>query len=183
MQDEKHLSSGKAPSPHCDLRSFLRPRYISSVREVHLREEQILKIPMSVMAAAAGLTLLTLPAAADTMTFKAPLSASEEVAAEPEQRNGEYRGNIRYIIEETVLQGLLFRTDRFCHRGAFPRAGRKGKNAGVAAPVDAAKSPFEGSATLTDAQAGDLTKGDWYFKVHTAENKGGEIRGQMTKGP
>jgi len=130
------------------------------------------------MAAAAGLTLLTLPAAADTMTFKAPLSASEEVAAEPEQRNGEYRGNIRYIIEETVLQGLLFRTDRFCHGPA-----EKGKNAGVAAPVDAAKSPFEGSATLTDAQAGDLTKGDWYFKVHTAENKGGEIRGQMTKGP
>ena len=138
---------------------------------------------MSVMAAAAGLTLLTLPAAADTMTFKAPLSASEEVAAEPEQRNGQYRGNIRYIIEETVLQGLLFRTDRPCHRGAFHRPAEKGKNAGVVAPVDAAKSPFEGSATLTDAQAGDLTKGDWYFKVHTAENKGGEIRGQMTKGP
>jgi hypothetical protein len=65
----------------------------------------------------------------------------------------------------------------------FHGPAEKGKNAGVAAPVDAAKSPFEGSATLTDAQAGDLTKGDWYFKVHTAENKGGEIRGQMTKGP
>jgi hypothetical protein len=48
-------------------------------------------------------------------------------------------------------------------------------------PVDAAKSPFEGSATLTDPQAADLMKGEWYFNVHTAENKGGEIRGQMVK--
>jgi hypothetical protein len=44
-----------------------------------------------------------------------------------------------------------------------------------------AKSPFEGDATLTDAQASDLMAGKWYFNIHTAANKGGEIRGQVTK--
>ena len=38
-----------------------------------------------------------------------------------------------------------------------------------------------GSATLTDAQAADLMAGKLYVNIHTAANKGGEIRGQMTK--
>ena len=56
-----------------------------------------------------------------------------------------------------------------------------GKNAGVAVPIAPATSPLEGSATLTDAQAADLMAGKWYVNVHTAANKGGEIRGQLTK--
>ena len=59
-----------------------------------------------------------------------------------------------------------------------------GKNAGVAVPIfagGAAKSPFEGSATLTDAQAKELMGGEWYANIHTANNKAGEIRGQMAK--
>ena len=40
---------------------------------------------------------------------------------------------------------------------------------------------FEGSATLTDAQADELLAGKWYVNVHTAANKGGEVRGQVTK--
>ena len=42
-------------------------------------------------------------------------------------------------------------------------------------------SPLKGEATLTDAQAADLAAGKWYFNVHTAANKGGEIRGQVMK--
>jgi hypothetical protein len=56
-------------------------------------------------------------------------------------------------------------------------------NAGVVVPVSGAMaSPLKGEATLTDAQAADLAAGKWYFNVHTAANKGGEIRGQVTKG-
>jgi hypothetical protein len=44
-----------------------------------------------------------------------------------------------------------------------------------------ATSPFEGEATLNDAQASDLMAGKWYINIHTAANKGGEIRGQVTK--
>ena len=57
-----------------------------------------------------------------------------------------------------------------------------GKNAGVAVAIpNAASSPAEGSATLTDAQAADLMAGKFYINVHTAANPGGEIRGQVTK--
>jgi hypothetical protein len=56
-----------------------------------------------------------------------------------------------------------------------------GKNAGVAVPISNTASGSEGSATLTDAQAADLTGGKYYVNVHTAANPGGEIRGQVTK--
>jgi hypothetical protein len=57
-------------------------------------------------------------------------------------------------------------------------------NAGVVVPVKgSAASPIKGSETLTDAQAADLTAGRWYFNIHTAANKGGELRGQVVKGP
>jgi hypothetical protein len=55
----------------------------------------------------------------------------------------------------------------------------KGTNAGVLVPVDAKASPFTGSATLTDEQAKDFADGMVYFNIHTAKNKGGEIRGQL----
>src|ERR1700730_13539199 len=56
-------------------------------------------------------------------------------------------------------------------------------NAGIVVPVAGARaSPLKGEATLTDAQAADLAAGKWYFNVHTAANKGGEIRGQVMKG-
>jgi hypothetical protein len=57
-----------------------------------------------------------------------------------------------------------------------------GKNAGVAVAIpNAGSSPVEGSATLTDAQAADLTAGKYYVNIHTAANPGGEIRGQVSK--
>ena len=57
-----------------------------------------------------------------------------------------------------------------------------GKNAGVEVPIaNAGTSPVSGSATLTEAQAADLTGGKMYVNVHTAANPGGEIRGQVMK--
>ncbi|MBI5263831.1 MAG: CHRD domain-containing protein [Bradyrhizobium sp.] len=57
-----------------------------------------------------------------------------------------------------------------------------GKNAGVAVAIpNATKSPVEGSATRTDAQAADLLAGKYYINIHTQANPAGEIRGQVTK--
>jgi CHRD domain len=57
-----------------------------------------------------------------------------------------------------------------------------GANAGVKVAIpNATSSPVEGSATLTDEQAADLTGGKYYINIHTAANPGGEIRGQVTK--
>ena len=55
-------------------------------------------------------------------------------------------------------------------------------NAGVVVPVkEITPGTLKGEATLTDAQAADLEAGKWYFNIHTAANKGGEIRGQVMK--
>lgn len=54
-----------------------------------------------------------------------------------------------------------------------------GANAGVVLPFANAASPIEGQATLTPAQAADLSTGKWYANIHTAANPAGEIRGQM----
>jgi hypothetical protein len=48
-------------------------------------------------------------------------------------------------------------------------------------PATSLASPIKGEAVLTDAQVADLASGKWYFNIHTAENKGGEIRGQVIK--
>jgi CHRD domain len=65
--------------------------------------------------------------------------------------------------------------------GHFHGPAEIGANAGVVLPwTGPIASPLEGSATLTPAQAADLTAGKWYANIHTAANPGGEIRGQMT---
>ena len=56
-----------------------------------------------------------------------------------------------------------------------------GKSSGVEIPIKGeVTSPIKGEKTLTDAEAKNLTDGMTYFNVHTAANKGGEIRGQVT---
>lgn len=65
--------------------------------------------------------------------------------------------------------------------GHFHGPAAKGENAGVAIPFENPASPIKGSAVLTDAQAADLLSGKYYVNIHTAANKGGEIRGQVEK--
>jgi len=54
-----------------------------------------------------------------------------------------------------------------------------GANAPPVVPFASPASPITGTATLTDEQAAQLMAGKWYVNVHTAANKGGEIRGQI----
>ena len=57
-----------------------------------------------------------------------------------------------------------------------------GANAGVAVSFGAnVASPIAGTGKMTDAQLADLQAGKCYVNVHTAANKGGEIRGQLSK--
>ncbi len=66
--------------------------------------------------------------------------------------------------------------------GHFHGPADAGANAGVAVPFEGdLASPIKGSATLTETQAADLMAGKYYINLHTAANKGGEIRGQVTK--
>lgn len=59
-----------------------------------------------------------------------------------------------------------------------------GQNAAVVVPISAPlANPITGSATLTPAQAADLSAGKWYVNLHTAANPNGEVRGQVGVGP
>ena len=121
---------------------------------------------------------------AEMVNFEADLNAASEVPPNDSKGSGSTTATYDTASKKLCYKGSYSgltgpATAAHCHGPAEP-----GNNAGVQIPVfsDAtAKSPFEGEATLTDAQASDLMAGKWYFNVHTAANKGGEIRGQVTK--
>jgi CHRD domain len=55
-----------------------------------------------------------------------------------------------------------------------------GKNAGVVVPLgNNPTSPIHGTAKLTPEQEQQLTAGQYYVNVHTKNNPGGAIRGQL----
>ena len=128
---------------------------------------------------ALGTVALSAPAFADKM--KATLNAASEVPPNASPATGtadiDFDPATKKVSWKLTYTGLTGpATMAHFHGPAEP-----GKNAGVAVPIAPASSPSEGSATLTDAQAADLVAGKYYVNVHTDANKGGEIRGQVTK--
>jgi CHRD domain len=119
-------------------------------------------------------------ASAEKLT--ATLSGKSEVPATTSSGTGtadlDYDAATKKLTWKLTYSGLSGpATAAHFHGPAEP-----GKNAGVAVAIpNAASSPVEGSATLTDAQAADLLAGKLYVNIHTAANPGGEIRGQVTK--
>jgi hypothetical protein len=120
------------------------------------------------------------PAFADKM--KATLSGATEVPANTSTGKGaadiDYDATTKKMSWKLTYSGLTGPATA----AHFHGPAEAGKNAGVALAIpNATSSPTEGSATLTDAQAADLTAGKYYVNIHTAANPGGEIRGQVTK--
>ena len=128
----------------------------------------------------AGLAL-TAPASAEMMTMKVNLNAASEVP--PNTSAGKGTADVTYDTASKKLSWKMNYSDLTgpATMAHFHGPAEAGKNAGVLVPIAPATSPSEGSATLTDAQAADLMAGKMYINVHTEANKGGEIRGQVTK--
>jgi len=122
------------------------------------------------------------PASAEMMKMTTALTSAAEVP--PNTSPGKGTAEVSYDtaskkLSWTVTYSGLTGPATAAH---FHGPAEPGKNAGVAVPIpDIAKSPAEGSAMLTEAQAADLLAGKYYVNIHTAANKGGEIRGQLTK--
>jgi hypothetical protein len=126
--------------------------------------------------------LLTAGVSAETVSYKAELKGSEEVPATDSKGSGTaavtYDTATKLLSWKVTYAGLSGpATAAHIHGPAEP-----GKNAGVAIGFAKPESPIEGSATLTEEQAANLAAGKLYINVHTAANKGGEIRGQVTAG-
>lgn len=121
-------------------------------------------------------------AKAEMVKMKAPLSASTEVP--PNNSKGSGNGDFTYDTTSKKLSWTITHKDTtgpvtagHIHGPAAP-----GANAGVAVPLQNANaSPIKGEATLTDQQAAELMAGRMYVNLHTDANKGGELRGQITK--
>lgn len=121
------------------------------------------------------------PAFAENMTMKVKLSGAEEVP--PTKTSGTGNADVTY---DTASKKLSWKMTYSGLTGPatmahFHGPAEPGKNAPVLVPITPPTSPSEGSATLTDAQAAELMAGKMYINVHTEANKGGEIRGQVTK--
>jgi hypothetical protein len=136
----------------------------------------------AVAIAAAALTGCTvLDRQSNLVAFTTQLRGANEVPANSSTGSGsvdavfDKKTNLfRWKVNYTGLTGPAT-------AGHFHGPAAIGANAGVALPwPNPIRSPLEGSATLTPAQAADLLAGRWYANIHTATHPGGEVRGQMT---
>ena len=131
-----------------------------------------------------ALCLVSGAAQAETKIFKATLSGASEVPPTTSAGTGTATatldtatGKLVWDVTYSGLTGPAMAAH--IHGPADP-----GQNAGVVVPFKGKlASPIKGSATLTAAQMADLEAGKYYVNIHTAANKGGEIRGQLQPAP
>lgn len=137
---------------------------------------------MTVAAAALLATAVTWGyAQAATQTYTGMLSGKAEVPPTTSSGSGTATvtldpatKEITYNVTYSGLTGPAAAAHIHCGAAA-------GANSGVAVAFPNPASPITGHATLTDAQMADLEAGKCYVNVHTAANKGGEVRAQLTK--
>jgi len=140
----------------------------------------ILRSSLTALTCAVALAIAS-PIMAANVNLKADLKGSSEVPPTDSKGTGSVTATFDTASKKLSWKGSVSGLTGPATAAHF-HSGEVGKNGGVAVPIAGAdKGSFEGSATLTDAQAEDLMAGKWYVNVHTAANKGGEIRGQVSK--
>ncbi len=125
------------------------------------------------------------PSYAETMQFKATMNGSSEVPPNQTAGTGSFTATFDSATKKLSWKGTFSGLTGDVMAAHFHGPAEPGKNAGVLVWISTKgtplKSPFEGSATLTDDQISDLMSGRLYVNFHTAANPGGELRGQLTK--
>jgi len=140
----------------------------------------ILRCSVATLAFAGALAFAS-PSMAAMTTFKVNMSGKTEVPPNTTAGSGTVTATYDSDSKKLTWKGNYSGLTGPATAAHFHGPAAAGKNAGVMIPIAPATSPLEGSATLNDAQAKALMDGDMYVNVHTAANKGGEIRGQLTK--
>jgi hypothetical protein len=113
--------------------------------------------------------------------FDATLDGAQEVppvatagTGKAELHFNERTLTLQWTVTYSGLSGPV--TGAHIHGPAGP-----GQNAGIRIPFtgNLNVSPIRGEAKLTPQQANELTAGQWYVNLHTAQHPGGEVRGQL----
>ena len=140
---------------------------------------------MAAMALALAALVAAPSAEAKTMTYRVVMNGKSETPATTSKGTG--HGTVKYDDATKELSWNITYSGLSGDATAahFHGPAKPGVAAGVLVPIGpkggAILSPIIGSATLTDDQATALTGGLMYFNVHTKDNPGGEIRGQVVK--
>lgn len=140
----------------------------------------ILKSAAAALACAGAVALAT-PSMAAMVNFKASLNGKAEVPANSATGTGTVTATYDSDSKKLSWKGSYSGLTGPATAAHFHGPAAAGKNAGVMVPISPSGPSFEGSATLNDAQAKALMDGQLYVNIHTAANKAGEIRGQLTK--
>ena len=120
-------------------------------------------------------------ASAATVKFQATLSPTAEVPPTKSTGSGEATASLDTATHELTYDVTFKGLEGDATAAHIHGPAEAGKNAGLAVPLGSApKSPIHGSAKLTPEQEKDLTAGMLYVNVHTKDNPGGAIRGQLT---
>jgi hypothetical protein len=142
-------------------------------------KSNILRSALTVLACSAALALPS-PSFAETVKLKADMKGASEIPPATSKGAGSVAATYDTATKKLSWKGSYKDLSGPATMAHF-HSGEAGKNGPVVVPISPSSSPFEGSATLTDIQAAELMAGKWYVNVHTDANKGGEIRGQVTK--
>jgi hypothetical protein len=135
----------------------------------------------SLLAATIGAGLLTAASAA-TIDYKATMSGKSEVPPTASTGSGDVLATLNTGTKQLSYTMTYMGLTGPATAAHFHGPAEAGANAGVVIPIGTnPPSPTSGTVTLTDDQMKDLEAGKWYANVHTAANKGGEIRGQMMR--
>jgi CHRD domain len=130
-----------------------------------------------------ALCLVSAAAQAETKIFKATLSGATEVPPNASAGVGAATATLDTatgkLVWDVTYSGLTGRAMAAHIHGPADA----GQNAGVVVPLKVTPSPIKGSKILTAAQMADLEAGKYYVNIHTATNKGGELRGQLQPSP
>ena len=141
-----------------------------------------MKPNLALATALAAAFAMSVPALAETVSFKAEMNGSSEVPSNTSKGTGSVTATYDTASKVLTWKGSYSGLTDKATAAHFHGPAEAGKNAGPAVPITNVANPFEGTATLTDAQAADLMAGRWYVNVHTAAHPNGEIRGQVQKG-
>ena len=131
-----------------------------------------------------GVLAFASPAAAEVVRMQAELTAAAEVPPNASPARGSAE-----VTLDTATRELAWRISfsnltaplsaMHFHGPATPTA-----NAGIVVPITAAPAQatvVSGQATVTEQQMNDILAGRYYINVHTPNNPGGEIRGQVVR--